>query len=365
MSYPYSSVSNSRRAKDPEAVSPATDPYYATVETGQKRSLAYNPLFDLSKPLENVTAPNEDLGSGEVLVNYLDYGKEPKYGDDGDRVRRRQPGFAGSTSTWPTSVPAGSTATAPGMGARPSASGPATASWTTTSTRTSTAARVLDSLRVTAADEFFHAIQFGYDVDADPWSMEGTATWVEDEVHDHHQRQLPVPAPTARSATPRSSVDNSVGLHRYGTFLFFEYAAQVLADRGAVRRMWEAADAGHGRTRSRRSRAVISQRMSWPVFLTMFGAWNTLPRRAAIAIAPAYPAPALTLNRTLSRTAPSTGWRSVIRRTCPARAIRVAPHAALGVRKRLLVEVNAPDLARGVRGCCSSAGSGTAGSPTP
>jgi hypothetical protein len=29
---------------------------------------------------------------------------------------------------------------------------------------------------VTAAHEFFHAIQYGYDVSEDPWLMESTAT---------------------------------------------------------------------------------------------------------------------------------------------------------------------------------------------
>ena len=42
----------------------------------------------------------------------------------------------------------------------------------------------INSLRVTAAHEFFHAIQFAYDVNEDLWFMEGTATWVEDEVYD-------------------------------------------------------------------------------------------------------------------------------------------------------------------------------------
>ncbi|MBE9187549.1 hypothetical protein IQ270_23600 [Microcoleus sp. LEGE 07076] len=58
--------------KDPKATSPATDPYYQTVEQGQKRSDAYNPGFDLSKPLENVTK-NNNWNSEEVLVNDIDY----------------------------------------------------------------------------------------------------------------------------------------------------------------------------------------------------------------------------------------------------------------------------------------------------
>ena len=206
-------------------------------------------------------------------------------------------------------------------------------------------APVLDSLRVTAAHEFFHAIQFGYDVAADPWFMEGTATWVEDEVHDSindNYRFLPYSA----IRTPRASVDNSIGLHRYGTFVFFEYAAQVLADRGVVRRMWEAAAADSGRYSLQAIRAVVSQRMGWPQFFAMFGAWNTLPAGSYRDRA-AYPAPVLTLNRTLSRALPTTGRRSVILPHLASSAIRVAPHSRLGVRKRLLVEVDAPDLARG------------------
>jgi hypothetical protein len=42
----------------------------------------------------------------------------------------------------------------------------------------------LDNLRVTAAHELFHMVQFAYDHEQDWWLMEGTAAWVEDEIHD-------------------------------------------------------------------------------------------------------------------------------------------------------------------------------------
>ncbi len=63
--------------KDPKATDPANDPYYVTVEQGQRQSAAYNRLFNLSKPLENVTKPNTNLDSAEVLVNYIDHGTNP------------------------------------------------------------------------------------------------------------------------------------------------------------------------------------------------------------------------------------------------------------------------------------------------
>ena len=42
----------------------------------------------------------------------------------------------------------------------------------------------LPSLQVTAAHEFFHAIQFDYDATEDRWFMEATATWVEEQYAD-------------------------------------------------------------------------------------------------------------------------------------------------------------------------------------
>ena len=37
---------------------------------------------------------------------------------------------------------------------------------------------------MTAAHEFFHAVQFAYDAADDQWFMESTATWMEDEIYD-------------------------------------------------------------------------------------------------------------------------------------------------------------------------------------
>jgi len=49
----------------------------------------------------------------------------------------------------------------------------------------------MDCVRVTAAHEFNHAIQFGYDYFEEIWLMEATATWIEDEVYDSINDNLP------------------------------------------------------------------------------------------------------------------------------------------------------------------------------
>ena len=40
-----------------------------------------------------------------------------------------------------------------------------------------------ENLQVTAAHEFFHSVQYSYDVREDAWIMEATAAWAEDEIY--------------------------------------------------------------------------------------------------------------------------------------------------------------------------------------
>jgi len=42
----------------------------------------------------------------------------------------------------------------------------------------------IQALKVTAAHEFNHVLQYGYDVREDTWMFESTATWIEDKVYD-------------------------------------------------------------------------------------------------------------------------------------------------------------------------------------
>ena len=107
----------------------------------------------------------------------------------------------------------------------------------------STASPRSNSLKVTAAHEFFHAIQFAYDVDEDLWFMEGSATWVEDEVYDSINDNYqflavqpdPVPPatrPTTGSTWPPTAPSCSSGM-----------PAERLRSRDIVRQFWKYADA--------------------------------------------------------------------------------------------------------------------------
>ncbi|HJQ04003.1 MAG TPA: MXAN_6640 family putative metalloprotease [Nocardioides sp.] len=102
------------------------------------------------------------------------------------------------------------------------------------------------SLEVTAAHEFFHAIQFGYDFRADPWLMESTAVWMEEsyaDSADDNRRYLPY-GDVHRPGVPLDSY-STTGLAQYGNWAFWEYLTQRYGD-GLIRQVWNHVDARKG-----------------------------------------------------------------------------------------------------------------------
>jgi len=96
-----------------------------------------------------------------------------------------------------------------------------------------------DSLRVTAAHEFLHAVQFGYDYLEDRWLLEATATWMEERFADgvnDNRRYLR----SGQFGVPGRPLDSTVGLSAYGNWVFFEYLSERFG-RAVVRRIWEQA----------------------------------------------------------------------------------------------------------------------------
>ncbi|SFC30058.1 hypothetical protein SAMN04487968_10592 [Nocardioides terrae] len=108
-------------------------------------------------------------------------------------------------------------------------------------------------LKVTAAHEYFHAVQFAYDYLEDRWFMEATATWAEDQVFDSINDNVQYLA-RSQLRYPGASLDNynaAGGFLHYGDWLFFEYLTERLPARQGllpvlVRRMWQYADSVSG-----------------------------------------------------------------------------------------------------------------------
>ncbi len=98
-----------------------------------------------------------------------------------------------------------------------------------------------DNLTVTAAHEFFHAVQYAYDYAEDPWMMEATATWMEEriatQVNDNRQyfpwSQIYAPY------VPLDAFSRNAG-YQYGNWVFWEYLSTNYGI-GIVKKAWQQA----------------------------------------------------------------------------------------------------------------------------
>jgi hypothetical protein len=102
------------------------------------------------------------------------------------------------------------------------------------------------SLEVTAAHEFFHAIQFGYDYRADPWLMESTAVWMEESFADSandNRRYLPY-GDVAKPWIPLDKYSDS-GYSQYGNWAFWQFLTDKYGA-SLIRQVWSRVDAVDG-----------------------------------------------------------------------------------------------------------------------
>ncbi len=91
----------------------------------------------------------------------------------------------------------------------------------------------LDCMRVTAAHEFFHAVQYAYNVEADTWWKEASATWNEDEVYpgiNDYVRYI-----KKYFNNPGLSLDKT----GYSGVIFAKFLSQYYGGYDAMRRIWE------------------------------------------------------------------------------------------------------------------------------
>lgn len=104
----------------------------------------------------------------------------------------------------------------------------------------------LQNLQVTAAHEFFHAVQFAYDAADDQWFMESTATWMEDEIYDdvNDNVQYLVDGPLGKPLTPldKGATNADPCCHVYGDWIFFRFISEKF-DATLIQLMWKRADA--------------------------------------------------------------------------------------------------------------------------
>ena len=138
------------------------------------------------------------------------------------------------------------------------------------------------SLKVTAAHEFFHAVQYAYDAEDDRWLMEATATWMEERLADdaNDNRQY---LPYGQAKDPSQPLDSAGGgaLNQYGNWAFFEFLSQRFG-RDVVRQIWNRMAADKKSPDDYSTRAVVKvlkKKGGFAKVYAEFAAGNTIPGR--------------------------------------------------------------------------------------
>ncbi|HEV3408445.1 MAG TPA: MXAN_6640 family putative metalloprotease, partial [Gaiellaceae bacterium] len=196
------------------------------------------------------------------------------------------------------------------------------------------------ALAVTAAHEFFHAVQFSYDWREDLWFMEGTASWVEDEVYDHVNENLGYLWKASVLRHPAVPVDYAGNGFQYGSWIFWRYLSERLGT-GIVRDTWERVGGRDAYSLRAASPALAAKGLTFGSVFADFAAANRIPSRR-YQEGGAYPTAPAAETKTLSRGRPTTGWRYTSIRHLSSLYYSVRPGRTVSRRATLRVALDGP-----------------------
>jgi hypothetical protein len=231
----------------------------------------------------------------------------------------------------------------------------------------------LENMQVTAAHEYFHAVQFAYDAFEDAWFMEATATWAEDELFTDINDNLQYLArgPQRRPLVPLDKFELG-GTHQYGDWIFFRYLTEHFPTGAGmpslVRQMWQRADGSAGARDMYSLQAIRSALAArGQTFGRWFARFADANRRPAVEYAEGadngYPVAPLSGSRRLAP-GESSGW---IRREVDhlgSTTLRFKPAGLVSDTALLRVKLDLPDTSRGSRAMVTSYAGGVA-TPEP
>ena len=223
-----------------------------------------------------------------------------------------------------------------------------------TAPRTSSAYLVLDDdfkdfagsatpgqlLRVTAAHEFFHVVQFAYDQYEDGWFMESTATWMEERVYDavNDNRQY---LPSSALALPGRSLDYPLTTPTaYGNWIFFEFLSRRLGA-SVVKTIWSKAANPDVYSTVAISRTLRAEGTSLRARFTGFAANNLYPART-YSEGRSYRRPPVAATYTLSSGKPGTGSRTTRLDHLAAHSYAFTAGSSLTGSRKVRLSVNGP-----------------------
>lgn len=205
----------------------------------------------------------------------------------------------------------------------------------------------MNSLKATAAHEYFHAIQFAYDPSEDGWLMEGSAVWAEERAYDGVNDYLQYVRGDSVITNPviPSDQDSVHNIRVYSSMLFFEHLTQTLG----VNRMRDVWKATQGTPYSLQSiRRVVARHTNWEQFINRFAMWNSRPPGIGYSERDSYPGGRFTVTKRLGLNTTRTLKTSTMRRDHLASgAIRLIPARASTSTQRIKITINGPNTARG------------------
>jgi hypothetical protein len=206
-------------------------------------------------------------------------------------------------------------------------------------------AKPMKVARVTAAHEFFHAIQFAYDVNEDSWLMEATSTWMEDQFDDSsndNRRYLPF-SQLAHADQPLDTFQ-AAGASQYGNWAYFEHLSSRFGKR-IVRSIWHSAGAFHGaghQYSAHALRSVLGHHGGFDRDFGRYSAGNLTPAHSYSEGAH-YPSPGYLAQWQATKAAPKVGPSTFKVHHLASGSIKVLPGADLNKRTwRLRLHVNGP-----------------------
>ncbi|MBZ5737701.1 MXAN_6640 family putative metalloprotease [Nocardioides mangrovi] len=211
----------------------------------------------------------------------------------------------------------------------------------------------LQNLKVTAAHEIFHAVQFAYDYFEDPWFYEATATWAEDELYTsiNDNRQYLQDSPISNPTRP---LDLGNGLSVYGGWIFFRYLTERFPRTVGglpviIRKIWEDADSVTGPddySIQAVTKVLADHDVSLRRVLADFAVANRRPA-ASYAEGKHYPQAPLRRTVTLTKAHRSTDWATVRLDHLATSTLAVAPGSGLASGWSLKIGVDLPNTKLG------------------
>ncbi|WP_426245073.1 MXAN_6640 family putative metalloprotease [Nocardioides sp. LHG3406-4] len=201
----------------------------------------------------------------------------------------------------------------------------------------------VSSLRVTAAHEFFHAIQFNIDAAEDKWWMEATATWIEEQVAgdvNDNRQYLPV----GQLGKPRAPLDTYDGtLAMYGNWIFVQRLAQAYGV-DAIRQIWARLDAAAGAPDQSSIKGISSflatKKTKFATFYSSFVEANQIPKKKYAEGSAYKPAP-VAAKVTLTGKKRKSGTKKLAAPHLASTSLRITPGKGIKGNRKVLVSVDA------------------------